>query len=125
MRQQKRLNVSYLVATNARLSYELADLADLQGPQPSAEEGREATYLAERDPRVREALGPLTGLSPMGPIFYEFGTRAESNDPAFPTCVTGRCIDVLYSGYRPDAGYASYSVVVELDACKVLGVRQR
>jgi hypothetical protein len=124
-RNRKQLSVSYAIATNTRSSYKIADLADLLGPQPSAEEGREATYLAERDDRVRTALDGLTGLSAMGPFFYEFGTHAESNDPAFPTCATGRCIDVLYSGYRPDAGYANYSVVVEMDACKVLGVRQR
>jgi hypothetical protein len=124
-RNRKQLSVSYLIATNTRGSYKIADLSDLQGPQPSAEEGREATYLAERDPRVRAALDSLTGLSSMGPFFYEFGPQAATNDPAFPTCATGRCIDILYSGYRLDAGYINYSVVVEMDACKVLGVRQR
>jgi hypothetical protein len=51
--------------------------------------------------------------------------RPEDNDPDFPTCAIGRCIDVLYTGTVPDGSSASYSVVVEMDACKVLGVKQR
>ena len=124
-RHRKQMTVTYLISSDEMLPLQVADLTDLQGPQPSAEEGREAMYLAEHDAQVRAVLDTLTNLISPGPFFYEFGSRPETNDPAFPTCATGRCIDALYDGRFPDGGYANYSVVVDMDACQVLGIRQR
>jgi hypothetical protein len=124
-RHHKQVSVSYLIATDEVASFTVWDFADLKGPQPSAEEGREAMYMVEHDPAVGAFLGSMTGLISSGAFFYEFGSRPENNDPAFPTCATGRCIDVLYGGAPPDGGYGNYSVVVDMEACKVLGVKER
>lgn len=124
-RQRKLVTVGYLVEADEVLSVVVAELTDLQGPQPSAEEGREAVYLAERDPQVGAVLEGLRYRISSGAFFYEFGTQPENNDPAFSGCATGRCVDVLFGGFPPDGGYVDYSVVVEMGACRVLGIKPR
>ena len=122
---RRQLNVGYLVDSDTLLSLAVVNIDGYQGPQPSAEEGWDATFLAERDPQVRVVLDGLSSLRWDGPFFYEFGDRPGSNDPAFPACETGRCIDVLYNGVGGDGGYQYYSVVVDLETCAVLGLRLR
>jgi hypothetical protein len=46
-----------------------------------------------------------------------------NNDPAFPSCVTGRSVDVLYETMSDDGGYQRFSVVVDLATCAVLGIK--
>ena len=122
---RRQLNMGYLVDSDTLQSLTVVNIDGYQGPQPSAEEGWDATFLAERDPQVRAVLDGLSSLRSDGPFFYEFGERPGTNDSAFPGCETGRCIDVLYSGVGSDGGYLHYSVVVDLETCVVLGIRLR
>jgi len=122
---RKQLTLAYLVDSDTLQSLTVVNINGYQGPQPSAEEGWDATFLAERDPQVRSVLDGLSSLRSDGPFFYEFGDRPGTNDPAFPACETGRCIDVLYNGVGGEGGYQYYSVVVDLGTCAVLGIRLR
>lgn len=107
------------------VSFKVVDRADdLAGPQPSREESWEAIHLAEADGRVRAVLDSLTGTTSAGTFFYEFGSHAATNDPDFPACTTGRCVDVLYSGQR-DGKSCNYSAVVDMYSCQVLGIKAR
>lgn len=99
--------------------------SSLQGPQPSKEEGWKALALAQADAAVKARLASVSRVldgSPT-PFFYEFGSTAQNNDPAFPACAAGRCVDVLYSVVGADGGYSTFSVVVDLATCAVLGLK--
>lgn len=56
-------------------------------------------------------------------FFCEFDSTAANNDPVFPACVTGRCIDVLYDAVNEDGDFQTLAVVVDLATCAVLGIK--
>jgi hypothetical protein len=120
------ITLTYLADADALVSWRALAFPDLAGPQPSAEEGWEAIQLAGADPAVRtriEAAVRIVQGSPFA-FFYEFGSTAANNDPAFPACVTGRCVDVLYDTINAGGDdFQSFSVVVDLASCAVLGIK--
>jgi len=123
----KDILLSYLVDGDTLVSLKALAFNSLQGPQPSAEEGWEAIQMAEADPAVRTriaATGKIRAGTPTD-FFYDFGATATNNDPAFPACVSGRCVDVMYDLDVYDGGYDRFSVVVDLAACSVLGIGSR
>lgn len=122
----KDINLTYLADIDTLVSLKALPFFSLQGPQPSPEEGWEAIQMAEADPAVRARIAASGSLRPGSTVafFYEFGSSAASNDPAFPACVTGRCIDVDYDPASYDAGRdPSFAVVVDLASCAVLGIK--
>jgi len=122
------INLTYLADIDTLVSLNAQPFVSLQGPQPSPEEGWEAIQMAEADPAVRAriaATGTVRSGSPVD-FYYEFGSSAASNDPAFPACVTGRCIDVDYDLASYDGGPdPTLAVVVDLATCAVLGIGSR
>ena len=121
------LALSYLPDTDEITTFQPLPFSSLQGPQPSAEEDREAIQLAAAGPDVRARLAGLGKLATGYPqaFFYEFGDSAADNDPDFSGCLSGRCVDVLYAGALTDGGRFSFSVVVDLATCTVLGAKNR
>jgi hypothetical protein len=117
--------LTYLADIDALVSLRALAFTNLAGPQPSAEEGWEAIQLAEADQAVRARVAAAVSIVPDSPtaFFYEFGSTAANNDPAFPACVTGRCVDVLYDAINGDGDFQTFSVVVDLASCAVLGIR--
>jgi len=84
--------------------------------------------MAEADPMVRARIAATGSVRPGSPVafYYEFGSSAAGNDPAFPACVTGRCIDVDYDLASYDGGRdPTLAVVVDLATCAVLGIGSR
>jgi len=88
---------------------------DANGPQASAEETYEATALARADAAVQQRAASMGHLDATI-FFFEFQT-----DPRFATCATGRCVDVLFQ----NGSQIVFSAVVDLRACRVLGVVDR
>jgi Thrombospondin type 3 repeat len=119
------ITLTYLADTDALASLRALAFTNLAGPQPSAEEGWEAIQLAEADQAVRARVAAAVSIVPDSPtVFsYEFGSTAANNDPAFPACVTGRCVDVLYDAVNEDGDFQTFSVVVDLASCAVLGIK--
>lgn len=119
------ITLTYLADTDALVSLRALAFTNLAGPQPSAEEGWEAIQLAEADQAVRAHVAAAVSIVPDSPtvFFYEFGSTAANNDPAFPACVTGRCVDVLYDAINEDGDFQTFSVVVDLATCAVLGIK--
>ena len=125
---RKDINLSYLADIDTLVSLQVLAFNSLQGPQPSAEEGWEAIQMAQSDQTVRERVAAAGSFRPGNPVdfFYEFGASAANNDPAFPACVTGRCIDVDYDLADYDGGRdVTLAVVVDLASCAVLGIGSR
>lgn len=74
---------------------------------------------------MRARVAVAVSIVPNSPtVFsYEFGSTAANNDPAFPACVTGRCVDVLYDAVNEDGDFQTLAVVVDLATCAVLGIK--
>ena len=74
---------------------------------------------------MRARVAVAVSIVPNSPtVFsYDFGSTAANNDPAFPACVTGRCVDVLYDAVNEDGDFQTLAVVVDLATCAVLGIK--
>ena len=74
---------------------------------------------------MRARVAVAVSIVPNSPtvFFCEFGSTAANNDPAFPACVSGRCVDVPFDAGNEDGDFQTLAVVVDLATCAVLDIK--
>jgi len=87
------------------------------GAQVSSAEAFEATELARADPVVGERLSTVVNK-----IETTVGYFRHSNEPSFASCAEGRCVEVEFAQINKTAILRLFNAVVDLKACRVLGV---